>query len=111
MITKSGMQSLIGERLRHYRNECGYTQQQLSEMVDLSMSYYSDIERGVKAVSVIKLLDLINALDCTADDIFEDLLNRKYDLKVSRLNAKIEKLSAKDKRKLIAVIDAFIETK
>lgn len=111
MVTKAKMLSLVGERLRYYRNECGYTQQQLSELVDLSMSYYSDIERGVKSVSVTKLVDLINALNCTADDIFEDLLDRKYDLKISRLNAKIENLSAKDKRKLIAVIDAFIETK
>ncbi|OON87462.1 DNA-binding protein [Oribacterium sp. C9] len=64
----------LGERIRVFRQKKGLTQNILSEKVEISPSYMSYIENGVKSMSLETFIDIANTLDATADDLLQDSL-------------------------------------
>ena len=98
----------IGKRLQKLRKEKGYTQQQFSEMVGLSTNYLSDVERGKSSVRLDKLVTMINLLDCSADDVFLDVIKVGYKIKSSRLSERIEKLPSSEQDKVFAVLESLV---
>lgn len=65
---------LIGKRIRQWRKKRGYSQMQFAEVVDLSTNYLSGIECGKKHPTLYTFIRIVNALDCTADDLLTDLI-------------------------------------
>lgn len=59
----------IGQRIKAKRIENGLTQEQLSEMVDIGPSHMSHIESGSTVPSFEVFVSIINALDCSADEL------------------------------------------
>lgn len=51
----------FGIRLKKLRRQQNFTQEKLSELANIDRSYISDIERGVKSISIDKLNQLANA--------------------------------------------------
>lgn len=49
----------MGKRLRKFRREKDYTQEQMAEILEISSAYYGKVERGVNTLSV-KKLQLLN---------------------------------------------------
>ncbi len=94
----------LGRNIQRLRRARGYTQQQLAEMVGISTNYLSDIERGKNSARIDKLVAVINALGCSADDIFEDVIDTAPDVDIS---AKAEQLSPQQAAVVSAVIDAL----
>lgn len=101
---------LVGERIQSLRQQKGLTQQQFSEMVGISTNYLSDLERGVSSPRMDKLVSIMNALDCSADELFIDVISRGYEARASRLNEEIEKLSPKERERAFAILEAFIQS-
>jgi len=58
-----------------------------------------------KAVIVIAI---INALECSADDVFSDVIKFGYKIKSSRLSERLEALPPEEREKAFAILDAFI---
>lgn len=100
----------IGKRIKQYRMQKGLTQEQLAEQVELSRNYISSIERGVSSLSIEKIVDIINTLDCTADDIFTDVINKSYDVKVSKIAEQLSELTKAEQERVLKVIEVLIET-
>lgn len=59
----------IGQRIRVIRSQRNMTQEQLAEAVGVGTTHISHIETGNSTPSVQVLVDIINALDCSADDL------------------------------------------
>jgi len=57
----------IGKRLRERREYLHITREKLCEMVDVSPQFLSEVERGVKGLSVDKLLVMCDGLGLSAD--------------------------------------------
>lgn len=57
----------IGRRIKLYRKRRGLTQNELAERIGKSTVYISYLEGGVKGLSLETLLDIVNALNLTAD--------------------------------------------
>ncbi len=60
---------LIGQRVREIRQRQEITQEQLAEMVDVSSTYISCIERSAKKPSLEVLVQISNALGITIDEL------------------------------------------
>lgn len=71
----------IGARIRKIRKKKGYSQAELSEMIDCSPTYISYIENGIKCMSLDTFVSIANALNTTADEILMD--NLENTIKVS----------------------------
>ncbi|MBD5081574.1 MAG: helix-turn-helix transcriptional regulator [Ruminococcaceae bacterium] len=105
------IQKTIGKRIQELRKSKGFTQLNFSESIDLSPNYFSDIERGKSSPRIDKLVAIMNALDCSADDIFQDVISCGYKVKSSQLSERIENLSPDEQEKAFAILEAFIGKK
>ena len=59
----------IGKRIRACRLARGMTQEQLANEVGVVVTHISHIETGNSVPSLKTLIDIINALDCSADEL------------------------------------------
>ncbi len=59
----------IGKRIRKIRLERKMTQEQLAEAAGVGVTHISHIETGNGIPSVQVLIDIINALECSADEL------------------------------------------
>lgn len=98
----------IGKNLRKYRQMRKLRQEDLAEKVGLSTNYIGAMERGEKIPSLETLIDIINALDISADMVLCDVIHMGYEVKNSLLNEKLEKLSPEVRAKIYDVIDVLI---
>ena len=57
----------LGKNIKNYREAKGITQNQLSEIIDLSREYLARVETGQKRISLKKLFAIADALevDCS----------------------------------------------
>lgn len=65
--TKDDYKSAMGQRLRACRMQSRLTQEKLSEMLDISVKHYSEVERGITGLSVEKLIELSDILGTSLD--------------------------------------------
>lgn len=107
---KKSVEQIIGKRIQKLRKSKGYTQQQFAEMISLSTNYLSDIERGKSSARLDKVVTIINALDCSADDIFIDVTNYNCKIRTSRLSERIETLPPEDQKKVLAILELYTKT-
>ena len=56
-----------GERIRNARENAGYTQEKLSELIDVSPQYISDLERGNVGTSIPTLIRICEVLSVSSD--------------------------------------------
>jgi len=61
---------LVGEQIRSLREKAGITQDQMAFKAGFSRSYYSGVERGVRNISAINLIQLAKALNAEVGDLF-----------------------------------------
>ena len=99
----------IGKRIQQYREAKGYTQESFAEIVKLTPNYLSAIERGVKTPSVETLIEIINGLDVSADEILMDVINADYTIKASKLSEEIGSLPQDEQRRIFSVVEALIK--
>ena len=59
----------IGSRIKAERKRLGLTQEQLSEMINVTPHYIYEIERGMKAMSMETLINLSETMELSTDYI------------------------------------------
>lgn len=78
-------------RIRKAREDAGYTREKFAELLDVSVSYLAEVERGRSNVSVKTLIKICNVLGLSADYVLFGE-NREADAllleKLHRLDAK-----------------------
>lgn len=100
----------IGKNIRRFRKERGYRQEDLTEMVGLSVSYMGAIERGEKLPSLETLITIVNCLGASADFILADVLAEGYRVKEFLLSEKLSGLSVQQRKEVYTVVDALLHT-
>ena len=104
------VQKLIGKRIQMYRKAKGLTQEQLAEEVNLSRNFLSAVERGVYGLPFDKLVEVINFLECSADEIFVDVIDKGYIVKTSILSEKIAELPVEEQERILTIVDTLVAT-
>ena len=102
------MEKIIGKRIQEIRKKKGITQDELSEAVEISPHYLSALERGVYNIKLETLVKMLNFLDCSADDVFFDVVNRSCKTSPNRLSVKLDSLPELEQEKILAVVDTMI---
>lgn len=101
----------IGKRIRHIRKINKITQEQLAEMIDVSVPYISKIENGEKTVSAEIIVRLTPALHTSADVILcletEDGVTN-YNETFSKL---IKRYTEEETEQILCIIIKIIENK
>lgn len=102
----------LGERLRAYRTQRGWSQEEMAERADLHTTYIGQLERGEKNATIESISKVAAALDISLSKLFEnislassekDIPSRCYDL--------IQKQPLRDQKLLLDILDAVIAYK
>ena len=102
------MEKIIGKRIQYYRKKKELTQEKLSEMLGITPHYLSALERGIYNIKLETLVKILNCLECSADEIFCDVVNKASHAKSNELYEKIENLPLSEQRKIFEVVDTMI---
>lgn len=100
----------VGCRIKEAREKKGYTQEQLAEKLNLSVQHISVIERGVKVPKLETFIKIANELEVNSDFLLSDILSVSAVLKSNELYSKMNKVSEKEKRRILEVVRILIET-
>lgn len=99
----------IGTNISKCRKARKMRQEDLAQKTNLSTNYISAVERGVKVPSVEALIDIMNALNVSADAIFCDVVNAGSAEKNRQLDEKVSRLSVENRKTVFDVLDVLIK--
>lgn len=100
--------SLIGKRIRKYREAKGWRQEDFAEKVGLSVTYTGMIERGEKVPKLETFITIANALGVSADLLLVDVLSTGYHVKSTEMTEEISSLPPSERERIYSVVDAMI---
>ena len=100
----------IGRRIKEIRKQKKIPQEKLAEMIGISPNYMSALERGAYNIKLELLVQIIDCLDITADDLFRDVIKNGYMNRASRLSDEIVTLPAEEQQRIFEVLDALLRT-
>lgn len=92
----------IGKRIQNRRKQQGYTQEQLAEMMNVSIQMVSNLERGNKAIRIDNLINLSQILDISTDYI---LTGKATTYDMDALAARIAQLPVKDRNMVEMLVE------
>jgi transcriptional regulator with XRE-family HTH domain len=72
MVRAEELRKRVGERVRHRRIECEFTQEELAERLDLDESTIRAIEAGRRGVSLTVLVALAQALNVEPGSLIDE---------------------------------------
>ena len=72
-------------RIRKAREDAGYTREKLAELLDVSVSYMAEVERGRTGVSVKMLIRICEVLGLSADYVLFGAKRGDDDLRADRI--------------------------
>ncbi|WP_135553341.1 helix-turn-helix domain-containing protein [Paenibacillus cymbidii] len=104
----------VGERIRNYRKERKWTQQQLAEKANVNESYVGKVERGERNVTIDSLLKITGALEITLEQLFKNIQSNRQSRSNEVLTEIINRLhgrNLKEQQKILAIIDLVINDK
>jgi transcriptional regulator with XRE-family HTH domain len=99
----------VGKRIQEVRKQRGLTQSELSQMVDLSTKYISNIECGFKTPKLNTFVAIANALQCDANLLLSDVLDVATGQESGLISKKLLSLPVDEQRRILRVIDVMID--
>jgi transcriptional regulator with XRE-family HTH domain len=64
---------MLGDKIRNYRKQAGFTQEQLAEKADLHHNFIGEVERGNMEISLTSMLKIAKALKVKVRDLVDEL--------------------------------------
>lgn len=92
----------IGRRIQNRRKQLMFTQEQLAEMMNVSIQMVSNLERGNKAIRIDNLINLSHILDISTDYI---LTGKTTSNDNEALSARIAELPPKDRKMIEMMVE------
>lgn len=104
LISNLDILQVLGKKIKKARKDLNYTQEFVSENVDISIDLLRSIENGRNVGSVPTLLNLCNFLKISPNRLFESLLSFKEETLDSTLTEYLKNFSPNDKKILKDII-------
>ena len=102
-------QIAIGARIKAARERVHLMQEQLAEIIDISPTHMSVIERGVKTPKLDTFVRIANALGVSTDALLQDVVVPVNDSIMAELSARIGRMPQKDQERILNAIRALTE--
>lgn len=99
----------VGRRIQEARKARGLTQSELSQIVDLSPKYISNIECGFKMPKLNTFVEIANALQCDANALLADVLDVTTGQESGLVSKKLLALPMEEQRRILRVLEVMID--
>ena len=99
----------VGRRIQEVRKSRGLTQAELSQMVDLSTKYISNVECGFKTPKLNTFVSIANALQCDANLLLAVVLDVTTGRESGLVSKKLLSLPPDEQRRILRVLEVMID--
>ena len=99
----------IGSRIKEARERAHLTQEELAEIIDISPTHMSVIERGVKTPKLDTFVKIVKALNLSADALLLDGMDQVNDSIVAELSVRLGRLTDENQNRILNAIRALTE--
>ena len=96
--------SEIGMRIRNKRKSLKMSQERLAEKAGIGSSHVSHIETGNTKVSMKVFINIVNALDATADEILCDYIDKAVGVLESEISEELKDCTEKELRFIMDMV-------
>ena len=87
-----GIKKELGKKIKYYRIRQGYTQEKLSEIINISQKALSSIEAGTNFISAETFDKIMIALGITAEELFATNNVKDSEALVKMINENLAKI-------------------
>jgi transcriptional regulator with XRE-family HTH domain len=99
----------IGSKIKEARERAHLTQEELAEIIDISPTHMSVIERGVKTPKLDTFVKIVKALNLSADALLLDGMDQVNDSIVAELSVRLGRLTDENQNRILNAIRALTE--
>ena len=96
----------IGQNIRRYRKSMVLTQEQLAEMINISVPHMSHIETGITKLSLPVLVDISDALKVSTDDLLSDNVVLSRERRYEEIRSILEQCDDRELKILTEILDS-----
>ena len=107
MINEKQIYSIIGKRIKYFREKAGFTQSQLAIIINKSRASFANYENGDQAIYISDLYHLANHLEI---DLYE-FLPTFDELKEKVPENILKDIPSKDRKEILGFINTLEEAK
>lgn len=101
--------SVIGSRIKKARQDKNLSQQTLSELIDVSVAFLSNIERGVSHINLKRLIEICGILEVPEGYIISGCCEEQSNYLNQDFSELLDQCSPKQQKMIYNVIKAIIE--
>lgn len=98
----------LGKRIRAERLQLNLTQEQLAELIGVSSTYVGFIERGERAVTLEKLIQIANTLHVSVDYLLTDSVDSSANSNFSLLKNLWQQASPSEQALLLDIAKSVL---
>ena len=106
-VNDERLRQVLSKNIKSARLSSNLTQENLSEMSEISLNFLKDVEGGRSGTSLTTLINLCNSLNTTPNELLKDLFINSYE-KSENLFQQINLLNDYQKEAVITLIKYFI---
>lgn len=99
----------IGSKIKEARERAHLTQEELSEIIDISPTHMSVIERGVKTPKLDTFVKIVRALNVSADALLQGDVEHADESIMAEISVRLGRLSEKEQNRILNAIRALTE--
>ena len=99
----------IGSKIKEARERAHLTQEELAEIIDISPTHMSVIERGVKTPKLDTFVKIVKALNLSSDALLLDGMDQVNDSIVAELSVRLGRLTDENQNRILNAIRALTE--
>ncbi len=100
---------VVAQRISAARKAVGLTQEGLAAKANISATHVGVIERGKKVPNLDTFVAIANALEVSADELLQDVVNKSNSYTSSELSKLLNDQSPEMQRKIYRAVRALIE--
>lgn len=99
----------IGRNIQRYREEAGFTQEELAERAGISSNYLSALEREVKIPKLETFVNIVNAIGVSSDEVLSEVLANHLKEECTELESRFKRLPLQRQNKTLRIMGVIIE--
>ncbi|AXI38806.1 MAG: XRE family transcriptional regulator [Bacillaceae bacterium] len=107
------IQQIIGERIRNFRKQKGWSQEELADIANLHATYIGQLERGEKNATLESINKIATALEVSLEELFKSIQpnSKKPDYTLSQIITKLQARPVEDQKFILNMLDLLLNWK
>lgn len=109
----SSLPKLIGERIRNFRKEKGFSQEELAYKANLHTTYIGQLERGEKNATLESVEKVASALGISLEELFRSIHpnSNSQEYTLSQIVSRLQSRNIEDQQLVLKLLDLLLDWK